>query len=116
MAPSRGWAPMILRPMPPWASPRGASHEPAVVPLSRLAMVALGEESRGGDPAANAAPRAVGHLAVLAVVFVAYVVAGKLGQATTEIRSSNLGPVWPAYGVALAAVLLCGYRVWPGIV
>src|SRR5690348_9088926 len=46
------------------------------------------------------------------VVFVAYYIAGKLGQATSEIRSSNIGPVWPAYGVALAAVVLCGYRIW----
>jgi PAS domain S-box-containing protein len=55
------------------------------------------------------------YLAQFAIVFVAYVVAGKLGQATTSIRSSNLGPVWPAYGVALAAVLLCGYRIWPAL-
>src|SRR3954466_15364768 len=48
-------------------------------------------------------------------VFVAYFVAGKLGQATTAIRSSNLGPVWPAYGIALAAFLAYGSRVWPGI-
>ena len=44
------------------------------------------------------------HLVEIAVVFIAYVVAGKLGQATTNIRSSNLGPVWPAYGIALAAI------------
>src|SRR5881394_2405101 len=50
-----------------------------------------------------------------AVVFLAYVAAGKLGQATANIRSSNLGPVWPAFGVALAAVLLCGYRIWVAI-
>src|SRR5262250_1977936 len=49
------------------------------------------------------------------LVFAAYYVAGKLGQATTNVRSNNLGPVWPAYGVALATVLLCGYRVWPAI-
>lgn len=49
------------------------------------------------------------------IVFGAYVTAGKLGQATTNIRSSNLGPVWPAYGVALAAILLLGYRVWPAV-
>src|ERR1051325_10873344 len=48
-------------------------------------------------------------------VFLAYFIAGKLGQATTNIRSSNLGPVWPAYGVALAAFLGFGYRVWPAI-
>jgi PAS domain S-box-containing protein len=52
----------------------------------------------------------------LLTVFIAYFVAGKLGQATTSIRSSNLGPVWPAYGVALAAFLKYGYRVWPAII
>src|SRR3954468_4165660 len=51
----------------------------------------------------------------LALVFLAYFIAGKIGQATTNIRSSNLGPVWPAYGIALAAFLAYGYRVWPGI-
>jgi PAS domain S-box-containing protein len=62
------------------------------------------------------APRALrNYLSYVAIVFLAYFVAGKLGQATTNIRSSNLGPVWPAYGVAVAAVLLCGYRVWIGI-
>ena len=40
---------------------------------------------------------------------------GKPGQATANIRSSNLGPVWPAYGIALAAILICGYRVWLGV-
>ena len=51
----------------------------------------------------------------LTVAFLAYFIAGKLGQATTNIRSSNLGPVWPASGIALAALLAYGYRVWPGI-
>src|SRR5437667_12503808 len=55
------------------------------------------------------------YLVQIAIVCLAYVVAGKLGQATTSIRSSNLGPVWPAYGIALAALLLYGYRVWIGI-
>src|SRR5215470_8340847 len=49
------------------------------------------------------------------IVFAAYFVAGKFGQATTGIRSNNLGPVWPAYGIALAAILLCGYRIWPAV-
>ena len=53
--------------------------------------------------------------AEIAWVFAAYFVAGKLGQATTSIRSSNLGPVWPAYGIAVASFLAYGYRVWPGI-
>jgi len=55
------------------------------------------------------------YLLQFAIVFIAYFVAGRLGQATTNIRSSNLGPVWPAYGVAVGAVLLYGYRIWPAI-
>ena len=55
------------------------------------------------------------YLVQIAFFFVAYCIAGKLGQATTNIRSSNLGPVWPAFGIALAAFLMCGYRVWPAI-
>ena len=55
------------------------------------------------------------YLALITIVLVSYFLAGKLGQATTVIRSGNIGPVWPAFGVALAAVLLYGYRIWPGI-
>jgi len=56
-----------------------------------------------------------GYFLQISAVFVAYVIAGKLGQATVNIRSSNLGPVWPAYGIALAGILICGYRVWLGV-
>jgi signal transduction histidine kinase len=55
------------------------------------------------------------YLVQFTVFLVVYCIAGKLGQATTNIRSSNLGPVWPAYGIALAAFLVCGYRVWPAV-
>ena len=54
-------------------------------------------------------------VAQAAIVFLAYIVAGKLGQATTNIRSGNLGPVWPASGIALASLLAFGYRVWPAV-
>jgi len=53
-------------------------------------------------------------LETLVIAFIAYYVAGRFGQATTRIRSSNLGPVWPAYGIALATFLAYGCRVWPG--
>src|ERR1051326_6512533 len=52
----------------------------------------------------------------LLLVFLGYFIAGKLGQATTNIRSSNLGPVWPAYGIALAVFLKYGSRVWPAMI
>lgn len=55
------------------------------------------------------------YVAQIAVVALAYFIAGKLGQATTSIRSSNLGPVWPAYGIALSSILLYGSRVWIGV-
>jgi signal transduction histidine kinase len=49
-----------------------------------------------------------------AIVFIAYYLAGKLGQASAE-RSSNLGPLWPAYGVALAALVRLGRRMVPAV-
>jgi PAS domain S-box-containing protein len=70
------------------------------------------QATENGRPAL---PKVGKYLGQIGIVFVAYLIAGILGQATTNIRSSNLGPVWPAYGVAFAAVLLYGYRVWPGI-
>src|SRR5262249_14642274 len=60
-------------------------------------------------------PAMAGQFTQAAIVFVAYFIAGKLGQATTNVRSGNLGPVWPAYRIALAAILLYGYRVWFGV-
>jgi PAS domain S-box-containing protein len=51
----------------------------------------------------------------LVTVAIAYFIAGKLGQATITVRSGNLGPVWPAYGIALASMLAYGCRVWPAV-
>ena len=48
------------------------------------------------------------------LVLAAYFVAGKIGL-STPFTNSNVSPVWPASGVALSAVLLFGYRIWPGI-
>jgi PAS domain S-box-containing protein len=62
------------------------------------------------------APREVRkYLAQITLVFVAYSVADKLGQVIPLISSGGIGPVWPASGIALAAVLLFGYQVWPGV-
>ena len=59
--------------------------------------------------------RAVGSwLVQSAIVFLAYYAAGKLGQASAE-RSSNLGPLWPAYGIALAALVRGGYGMAPAV-
>jgi diguanylate cyclase (GGDEF)-like protein len=48
---------------------------------------------------------------ILAVVYHA---AAKFGLELAYINA-NTSAVWPAAGIALAAILLFGYRVWPGI-
>ncbi|HEV8639864.1 MAG TPA: MASE1 domain-containing protein [Methylomirabilota bacterium] len=53
-------------------------------------------------------------LPLLAVVFVAYVLAGKLGLKLAFVHASATA-VWPPTGIALAALLMAGYRVWPAI-
>jgi PAS domain S-box-containing protein len=55
------------------------------------------------------------YVSELALVTVAYVVAGTIGLAV-PFTSGNVSPVWPPAGIALAATLLAGYRVWPAIV
>src|SRR5207249_3628670 len=43
-----------------------------------------------------------------------YFCAGKLGLLLAFFNAS-VSPVWPPAGIALAALLLWGYRLWPGI-
>lgn len=50
----------------------------------------------------------------LAIVFALYFGAGKLGLAI-PFTSSNVSPIWPAAGIAVAAVLIWGIRVAPAI-
>jgi len=45
---------------------------------------------------------------------VAYFVFAKVDLALASITPSAT-PIWPPTGLALAAVMLCGYRVWPAI-
>ena len=54
------------------------------------------------------------HVLVLAGLAVAYWVAGKLGLQLAFVHPSATA-VWPPTGLTLAALLLFGYRVWPGI-
>ncbi len=50
----------------------------------------------------------------LLVIGAAYLVVAKIGLALASIHPSA-SPSWPPTGVALAAVMLRGYRVWPAI-
>ncbi len=58
-------------------------------------------------------PRAVTPALILATA-AAYFVTGRLGL-LLAIPPGYATAVWPPSGVALAAALLAGYRVWPGV-
>jgi PAS domain S-box-containing protein len=47
-------------------------------------------------------------------VFAAYLLAGEIGL-TVPFTSGNVSPLWPPAGVALAAMLLFGYHIWPAV-
>jgi diguanylate cyclase (GGDEF)-like protein len=53
-------------------------------------------------------------LAAIGILAVIYFVAGKLGLSLAFVHPSATA-VWPPAGIALAALLIFGYRVWPGI-
>src|SRR5215470_15039994 len=55
-------------------------------------------------------PRRLDFVYVLA----ACILAGEAGLAI-PFTSGNVSPFWPAAGVALAAILLFGYRIWPAV-
>ena len=65
---------------------------------------------------ARVIPRSVGiYVARVTTVFAAQFAAGKLGDFFQNTNNGGIGPVWPAAGVALGAVLIYGYSVWPGV-
>ncbi len=53
-------------------------------------------------------------LGLMAALAVAYFLAGKAGLAFSFVQG-NVTLIWPPTGIAVAAVLLFGYRVWPGL-
>lgn len=67
---------------------------------------------RGRD--ANVASVRPIYLAQLAVLAAAYYGVGRLGLAAGAL-TGNVTPVWPPTGLAIAVVLILGYRMWPGV-
>ena len=53
-------------------------------------------------------------LLVIGILAIIYFLAGKLGLMLASLHASA-SPVWPPAGIALAALLLLGYRAWPAI-
>src|SRR3990170_2314328 len=59
-------------------------------------------------------PRFPADVATIAILAGVYFAAAKLGLMLAFVHASATA-VWPPTGIALAAVLMLGYRVWPGI-
>jgi PAS domain S-box-containing protein len=63
-------------------------------------------------------PKQASHYLQLAIEVLAvaavYFVAARIGLSFAYLHAS-VSPVWPPTGVAIAAALLLGYRIWPGI-
>ncbi|MEG4344134.1 MASE1 domain-containing protein [Microcoleus sp. A003_D6] len=60
----------------------------------------------------NRRTRPLLHAGILAV---AYFVTGQLAASMLGLVKAEASPVWPPAGIALAAMLLLGRRMWPGI-
>ncbi len=84
-----------------------------------------GQESPGTQEAAAALDVVTTHRlrrgmrwleygAKLAVVGVVYFLSGTLGLSLASINASA-SPVWPPTGIAIAAMVLFGYRMWPAV-
>ena len=58
--------------------------------------------------------RSSSRLLLNSSVTLIYFVVGKLGLMLASLHASA-SPVWPPAGIALAAILVLGYRVWPAI-
>lgn len=56
----------------------------------------------------------VREIAALAAVTIAYVASAELGF-TLASGTKQVTAVWPPTGIAVAALLICGHRIWPAI-
>lgn len=54
------------------------------------------------------------YVALLLALTAVYIAAGKLGLLLASVNAS-VSPVWPPTGIAIAALLLYGLRLWPAV-
>ncbi|ABV37948.1 signal transduction protein containing a membrane domain an EAL and a GGDEF domain-like protein [Shewanella sediminis HAW-EB3] len=54
------------------------------------------------------------YLALCATLSFVYYLSGRLGL-SLAFEQAGVSPVWPPTGIAISAVLIFGFRVWPGI-
>jgi PAS domain S-box-containing protein len=81
---------------------------------SENSMVGLTSEANGVSVGPQNTTRYLSLAAEIIAVAAVYFIAAKIGLSFAYIHAS-VSPVWPPSGVAIAAALLLGYRIWPGI-
>src|SRR5579871_6424063 len=89
----------------PWAAP---DADALIMDSDEAASRAIAPSSPGSKRGAFST------LTVIFILAAIYFVAGKLGLRLAFVNQSATA-VWPPTGIALAALLLGGYRLWPGI-
>ena len=67
-----------------------------------------------GDAPPRLQPHLVNHVGALVLVGAAYFLGAKLGLSLSLVEH-NVTPLWPPTGIAVAALLLLGRSMWPGI-
>jgi integral membrane sensor domain MASE1 len=56
----------------------------------------------------------IGYFVKITILFVTYFLTARVGLSLDAV-SGFATLVWPPTGIALAALILYGYRLWPGI-
>ena len=59
--------------------------------------------------------RSIQTIIGILVLAAVYYAAGKFGLSLIAFLNRNASAVWPPSGIALAALLLLGQRLWPGV-
>ena len=81
---------------------------------SESSVVGLSSGASGVSVGPKNSTRYLSLAAEVIGVAAVYFAAAKIGLSFAYVHAS-VSPVWPPTGVAIAAVLLLGYRIWPGI-
>jgi len=73
-----------------------------------------GTPKTSGDVSLRPQPQLGHHLGALALVGAAYYLGARLGLSLSLVEH-NVTPLWPPTGIAVAAFLLLGRSMWPGV-
>src|SRR5258705_12090756 len=59
-------------------------------------------------------PNSLRLLGLIVITAIVYFAAAELGLSLASVNT-NVSPVWPPAGIAIASLLIFGWRLWPAI-